>query len=190
MAASSMVCRILFFAACLSVAANGQTAAEFKQQADARKASGDAAGALEFMEKAAEADPNSAGLEDEIGFLLAVLKRNPEAKLYFERAIQLDPSFAAAHYHLGVLFWLEKDPNRAIPLFQTAVKLAPGVFDYHLKLGLAFFGVSHYQESVTELEIATKLDPGNASAWNSLGLSLQQTGARGKHPTRTPKPSS
>ena len=111
------------------------------------------------------------------GFLLAVLKRNPEAKPHFERAIQLDPVYAAAHFHLGVLYWLEKDPNHGIPFLQTAVRLAPEVFDYRLKLGLAFFAVSHYDESASELKAATQLQPGNASAWNSLGLSLQQSGA-------------
>src|ERR1700728_2965481 len=174
---SSMYCRILLFAAFLGVTAKGQPAAELKQQADARKAVGDAAGALEFMEKAAEADPRSAEFEDEIGFLLAVLQRNPEAKPHFERAIDLVPGYAAAHYHLGVLYWLEEDPNRAIPLLQTAVKLAPAMFDYRLKLGLSFFGVFHYEESVNELRAATQLEPGNGSAWNSLGLALQQTGA-------------
>src|ERR1035438_4400054 len=112
---SSMFRRILF-AALLSVAANGQTAAELKQQADALKARGDAAGALALTEKAAEADPKSAALEDEIGFLLAVLKRSQEAKPHFERALELDSGYAAAYFHLGVLFWLEKEPNRAIPL--------------------------------------------------------------------------
>src|SRR5277367_466775 len=81
---SSMSCRILFFAACLAAAANGQTASELKEQADALKARGDAAGALILTQKAAEADPKSAALEDEIGFLLAVLKRSPEAKPHFE----------------------------------------------------------------------------------------------------------
>src|ERR1700733_8600219 len=108
--------RGILVAALLSLSAKGQAAAELKQQADALKARGDAAGALELTEKAAEADPKSAALEDEIGFLLAVLKRSPEAKPHFERAFDLNPGYAAAYFHLGVLFWLEKDPNRAIPL--------------------------------------------------------------------------
>jgi hypothetical protein len=53
--------QILFLAALPYLTANAQTAAELKQQADALKARGDAAGALELMEKAAEADPKSAG---------------------------------------------------------------------------------------------------------------------------------
>src|SRR5580704_3193659 len=97
--ASAMLCRIAFFAAFLSIAANAQTVAQLKQQAAALKARGDAAGALALTEKAAEADPRSAELQDEVGFLLAVLKRGPEAKPHFERAIQLEPGYAPAHFH-------------------------------------------------------------------------------------------
>ena len=90
-----MLYRILFLAAFLAVAANSQAAVHLKQQADALKAKGDAAGALALAERAAAADPKSAGLEDEVGFLLAVLQRGAEAKPHFERALQLDPNLAA-----------------------------------------------------------------------------------------------
>src|SRR5947209_2766844 len=62
----------------LSSAAHGQNAGGLRQQAEALKAKGDAAGALAVFEKAAAADPKSADIEDQIGFLLAVLKRAPE----------------------------------------------------------------------------------------------------------------
>src|ERR1019366_6964395 len=117
--------RILFLGACLSIAAAGQPAAQLKQQAEALKARGDAAGGLALIGRAAAANPKSAEVEDETGFLLAVLQRSPEAKPHFERAIELDPGFAPAHFHLGVLYWLEKDPNHAIPLLPTACRPAP-----------------------------------------------------------------
>jgi superkiller protein 3 len=172
---SAMSGRSLVLAALLAVAVNGQTVEELKRQADTLKARGDAAGALKLMERAASADPKSAAIEDEVGFLLAVLQRNAEAKTHFARAIELDPRYASAQFHLGVVYWLEKDPDRAIPLLQTAAALAPEVFDYRLKLGLAFFEVGHYSESVTELQAATRIDARNGAAWNSLGLSLQMT---------------
>src|ERR1035437_3149598 len=130
--------RILLLGACLSIAAAGQTAAQLKQQAEALKARGDAAGALAVTVRAAAADPRSAELEDEIGFLLAVLNRGGEAKPHFERAIQLEAGYAAAHFHLGVLYWLEKDPNRAIPLLQSAVRVSPRGLGFRLELGGLF----------------------------------------------------
>src|ERR1039457_5754176 len=111
--------RILFLGACLSIAAGGPPGGQLKQPAGgakgreggALKAREGAAGALALLRRASAADPKSAELEDETGFLLAVLNRNPEAKPHFERAIELEPAFAPAHFHLGVLYWREKDPN-------------------------------------------------------------------------------
>src|ERR1019366_1519518 len=82
--------RILFLGACLSIAAAGQPAAQLKQQAEVLKARGGAAGARALIGGRAAANPKSAELEDETGFLLAVLNRNPEAKPHFERAIELE----------------------------------------------------------------------------------------------------
>src|ERR1035438_1749306 len=80
---STFMSRILFLCACLSIAAAAQTPAQLKQQAEALKARGDAAGALALIAKASAANPKSAELEDETGFLLAVLHRGPEAKPHF-----------------------------------------------------------------------------------------------------------
>src|SRR5829696_4140762 len=91
----------------------------------ALKQAGDAAGALEAFRKAEALHPKSASLQDEIGFLLAVLGRQDEAISQFERAIQLDPTYAAAHFHLGVAAWLKHDPDRALAGLREAVKLDP-----------------------------------------------------------------
>src|SRR5579863_7372842 len=82
---------------------------EIESRANALKAAGDAAGALAAYQEAATLDPKSARYQDEIGFLLAVLNRRPEALEHFKQAIELDPKFAPAHFHLGVALWLEQD---------------------------------------------------------------------------------
>ena len=130
--------KTLLLAFVMVCSATGQSARQWQAQGEALKAKGDAAGALASYEKAAAADPHSGEIEDQIGFLLAVLHRDPEAKTHFERATVLDPGLASAYFHLGVLYWLQKDPTHAIPLLETAVRLAPAVFDYHVKLGLSF----------------------------------------------------
>src|SRR5258706_15703190 len=92
-----------------------KTLPQLESRAAALKARGDAKGALDAWEKAAALDPRSARIEDEIGFLLAVLNRREEANRPFKRAIGIDPSFAPAPYHLGVAFWMEQDPPDSIP---------------------------------------------------------------------------
>ena len=79
---------------------------EVESRAAALKAKGDAAGALAAYEEAASLDPKSARFQDEIGFLLAVLKRGDESIEHFKRATDLDPKFAAAQFHWGVALCL------------------------------------------------------------------------------------
>src|SRR5690349_5987202 len=73
-------------------------AQETLQQIEARaarlKAGGDAAGSLAEWQKAAALDPKSANIEDEVGFLLAVLQRHGEALQHLEKAVELDPHLA------------------------------------------------------------------------------------------------
>src|ERR1700691_5909682 len=80
----------------------GTSLEELESRAAALKAAGDATGALAAYQEAATLDPKSPRYQDEIGFLLRVLNRGPEAMEHFHRAIQLDSQFAPAHFHLGV----------------------------------------------------------------------------------------
>ena len=108
------------------------TVKELEARALALEKQGNAQGALTAWEKAAALAPNSARVEDQIGFLLAVLKRNNDALPHFERALELDSHFGPAHFHLGVAYLLEQDPNRGIPHLESAVDTAPDNFDYQI----------------------------------------------------------
>src|SRR5215217_7618615 len=92
--------RILVLVFCVTAPTFAADPADLKSQAKARKQSGDARGALELFNKLAEVEPASADIEDEIGFLLAVLNQPAEAKAHFQRATTLQRSYAPAWYHL------------------------------------------------------------------------------------------
>ena len=79
------------------------TVRDLEDRGRALKAKGDAAGALEVYRQAAQLDPKSPQLQDELGFLLAVLNRRTEAIESFQHALDLDPKFAPAQYHLGAV---------------------------------------------------------------------------------------
>ena len=102
--------RLLFVTIAIPLAlCAAETPREMEARAAAAKARGDAAGALAAYEEAAALDPKSARLQDEIGFLLAVLNRRPEAIAHFERAIALDAHYAPAQFHLGAAWFLAGD---------------------------------------------------------------------------------
>src|SRR3954451_5951494 len=106
------ICLLSFL---LPVLQAGTPATSLKAQAQSLKQRGDARGALDAYRKAAEAEPQSAELQDEIGFLYAVLKQPAEAKEYFRRAVALQPGYAPAWYHLGVVLWHEQNADASIP---------------------------------------------------------------------------
>src|SRR5437588_3608665 len=75
----------------LIVLGHAETAQQWTLRGRELKAKGDAAGALAAYEQAAALAPKSAELQDEIGFLLAVLQRSGESLTRFQKAIELDP---------------------------------------------------------------------------------------------------
>src|SRR5205823_6435713 len=97
---------LLILAAAPLPACGQETLQQFEARATELKMRGDAAGALAAWEQAAAVYPRSPRVQDEIGFLLAVLQRRTEAVVRFERALSLDSTYAPAHYHLGVAWWL------------------------------------------------------------------------------------
>lgn len=109
----------------------------WRAEADALKTKGDAEGALAVLQRAAAAAAPSAAIEDEIGFLLAVLNRRNDAMARFHKALALDPKFSPAAYHLGVALWLDGQSEAALESLAAAARLAPREFDYRYRYGIA-----------------------------------------------------
>ncbi len=99
--------------------------AGWRAEVDRLKSRGDAEGALAILEK----QPRTSALEDEAGFLLAALKRRPEAIGHFREAIRLMPANGSAHYHLGVALWLEGERAEAVRRLAEATVRAAGIFE-------------------------------------------------------------
>ena len=149
---------------------------ELEAKATALKLKGDAAGALAAYEQAAELDPKSARVQDEIGFLLAVLNRRMEAIARFERALALDAHYAPAQYHLGAAYFLDRDTARSIPHLQSAAALDPNNAEYRSKFGQALEAAGQHADAIPHLKAATAAQPRDKTAWSNLGSALQNTG--------------
>ena len=77
----------LLFVAAIGVAQTRRTATPvWRAEVDALKVTGDAAAAVAKLEQLEQTSKPSAALEDEMGFLLAVLNRGPEAIDRFRKA--------------------------------------------------------------------------------------------------------
>ena len=155
----------------------------WRAEVDALKAKGDAAGALARLEQVEQNAKPSAAIEDEMGFLLAVLNRRADAMDRFRKALAIDSKFAAAHYHLGVALWLEGNRGAALPARTGRPSRSESVrLSLSLRHALVDLsntaGPGHTADAVAECKAATSLRAGSAAAWNQLGLALQHQGDR------------
>ena len=69
-----------------------------------RLESGDADGAVSFLERARRQNPNHIHVLNNLGTALRLLARYEEARAVLENAIKLDRSFSAAHNNLGSVY--------------------------------------------------------------------------------------
>ncbi|HVW86760.1 MAG TPA: tetratricopeptide repeat protein, partial [Bryobacteraceae bacterium] len=178
-----MRCVFLIVLIAAAAPAGQDTLKQVESRALELRSRGDAAGSLAEWEKAEKLAPKSANIQDQIGFLLAVLNRQQEAIGRFETSIALDAKFAPAHYHLGVACWLAGNRERAVRELQAAMKLDPGNRDYHLYLGKAFNSIGLDRQNSGDLagaldiyRQAVEADPSNLDARNNLGFMLVNTG--------------
>src|SRR5713226_5580201 len=125
-----LACCVLLCTVVVTSAESPEKLQQLVAQGRALIAKGDAAGALEAFHKASDLAPKSAELHDEVGFLLAVLKRGAEARDQFQKAIALKGDYAPAHYHLGVSCCLESNYPGCIPELQKAAQIDPKSFAY------------------------------------------------------------
>ncbi len=160
---------------CCSVLGWAETLAQIEARARQAKAKGDAAAALAAYEEAAKLNPKSAVFQDEIGFLLAVQQRGPEAISKFQAALALQPDYAPARYHLGVALCLAGDFDRALPELKRAAELMPKEFDYQFRAGDALYQAGQYSEAAAYLKAASALRENDPKTWNQLGLALEKS---------------
>lgn len=120
-----------------------------------------------------------AGMQDELGSVLAQEKRWTEAETAFREAIRLRPegaSSAGPHMHLGVVLIEEKSFVAALDELRTAEVAAPdnGMVQYQLGRGLAAAGQD--EGAIPHLEKAVQLSPELPGGWLALAMSQQRLG--------------
>jgi protein O-GlcNAc transferase len=122
--------------------------------AKAFSASGDMRGAQEVVQRAIDADPDNAQLQDAAGTLLAQQQDYASAETRFRRAIALDQTLALAHYHLGSVESATSRTADAIAEFDRAHALDPENVQYAIDLSHALL-LDHQEGPAIELLRAT-----------------------------------
>lgn len=138
---------------------------------------GDAAGAAQALEEAADLAPDDVEVLIDLGwrqFQAGDLSRSEEV---FRRILELDPLTAEAHYGIGRIRARSGDLAGAVESMSTAIRLNPLSASQHTFLGQLHFQGRRMEEGLGELRLARRLDPGNPEGAFNLGVGLAQTGA-------------
>jgi tetratricopeptide (TPR) repeat protein len=125
--------------------------------------------AIRSYHKALELNPRNARAHLNLGAVLKVTGRIPEAEMHLARSIEIDPNNATAHANLGALLISQGRHAEAIGCYRRAVRLRPKDSKRRNDLGSLLLREGRVQEAVRHLAEAVRLDPNSAFAQHNLG---------------------
>jgi tetratricopeptide (TPR) repeat protein len=103
-----------------------------------------------------------------LGTMLTLQGKTPEAIAQFRRAIEINPDYTDAYYNLGNVLASQGRLAEAIKHFQKAVDLNPDYAEAHYNLGVALGMLGRLDEAVRQYRKAIKIKPDNARAHYNL----------------------
>ena len=123
---------------------------------------GDAATAVDYLQRAVSWDTNSAPLYDALAVALSIQGRSAEVVSVLQSACRLAPREAEYHYKLGLAFNEVGRLNEARMALEEAVKLDPQFARAWYNLGLAYAAQENSQAALDALLRAESLDAQSA----------------------------
>jgi tetratricopeptide (TPR) repeat protein len=139
---------------------------------------GEAAEALEILQKIVTLETKSAEYLTAYGEALHHTGRIQEAIVFLEKAISIKPNDAAILNKLGNSLYQIKEYDRSLKCFDAAIKAQPDLSAAHSNRGAALYALERYKESVESLRRALALEPDSAEANNNLGVVLSHVGKK------------
>lgn len=117
--------------------------------------------------------PDSAVLQDALGYVRYLQVKPDQALEEFRRAVELQPDLASAQNNLGVVLLACGRASEALPHLQKAVDLDPGNATLLVNLGNAYLAIDNTTSAMTAYQDAFAMDPSQATAqahWAILAL--------------------
>jgi superkiller protein 3 len=117
--------------------------------------------------------PDSAVLQDALGYVRYIQLKPDQALEEFRRAVELEPDLASAQNNLGVALLARGRANEALPHLLAAVNLDPGNATAYVNLGNAYLATGNSAEAMKAYQDAFTFDPSQATAqarWAILAL--------------------
>jgi tetratricopeptide (TPR) repeat protein len=131
-------------------------------------------------EATAQANPDSAEAQFELGNAYVQSGQWDQAQAAFQRAIELDPNLQGAYANLGVVYYQLEKLDLAASQYQKALELNPNDGDVAYNLGALYLqqallnstppNPDLLQQAIAQLKHAQELDPTLAEPYFSLGV--------------------
>ncbi|MEU8621622.1 tetratricopeptide repeat protein [Streptomyces sp. NPDC048623] len=160
-------------AAARHLAAHPDDASALVLLARCRHRLGDEAQALDLVEQALRAEPDSVGGWLMRTHVLLTTRQYERAEESARRAVALAPHFWATHYTLASVLDRSVHAERKRAAYEsarTAVSLAPEESDAHFLVGLTAQRLGNHEVAERAYETALRLDPESSEAHNNLSL--------------------
>jgi tetratricopeptide (TPR) repeat protein len=109
-----------------------------------------------------------------LGNILYLVNRVPEAMELFKQAMRIKP--ALAHYGLGNALIGRSRPSEAIDQYKQALRIDPDYAEAHNNLGSALFLTGRTSEALEEYKQVVRIIPNSPYAHNNLGVALGKMG--------------
>jgi Tfp pilus assembly protein PilF len=130
--------------------------------------------AIDEFELAAEIDPKSSQIQNNLGLTYQSVGEVESALNHFERAFALDPKSVDAAVNLSNVLCQRGNFATAETVLLRSVYFNPKSAKAHNNLGTVLCSQSKYLDSMGEFEKAIALDPAMASAHYGLGFSMMK----------------
>lgn len=137
---------------------------------------GQAATAVEHIERACQIDPYNAVYHGNLGSAYGTLGRFDKAVESFKTALRYDPNFADAHNNLGAALSKLGKHEEAVAAIRKSIKLRSNHAAAHINLGNVRQEQGKLEEAIQAYRQALRVQPDNADARYNLGLAVSKRG--------------
>ena len=132
------------------------------------------------LERAAQLDPASAPVHNQLAGALLAAGRPGEALAHFRRAAELSPRDAHLRYNYAKMLADGGDAGAAVRELGRALALDSGLGEAHQLLGSLMFLAGRVPDALPHLRRAVELAPGSAAAHSDYGGALAAAGQLAK----------
>ncbi|WP_453898135.1 tetratricopeptide repeat protein [Xanthocytophaga flava] len=130
---------------------------------------GDFKGALDFLNKAIEKDPENVDALNARGVANLELKQYAAAQLDFDQAIKLNSNTYKPYYNRGRNQAAQQKWQPALEDFSKAVQMAPDTADIYFNRGVIYFQLNQFPEALQDFSKAILLNPQNHDYYYNRG---------------------